>query len=89
LPYAIIKSFSTMCLWETYPETPDDGPTVELDALAVVAGRTLSLWGQEFFRPEPLANSTLVAAATRILSQVAALHNGQSDATEFINGQTR
>jgi hypothetical protein len=25
----------------------------------------------------------------RILSQVAALHNGQSDATEFINGQTR
>jgi hypothetical protein len=38
LPYAIIKSFSTMCLWETYPETPDDGPTVELDALAVVTG---------------------------------------------------
>jgi hypothetical protein len=29
----------SMCLWESYPKTREDGPNVEVDALAVVDGR--------------------------------------------------
>jgi hypothetical protein len=29
----------SMCLWESYPKTQEDGPNVEVDALAVVDGR--------------------------------------------------
>jgi hypothetical protein len=29
----------SMCLWESYPKTREDGPNVEFDALAVVDGR--------------------------------------------------
>jgi hypothetical protein len=60
----------SMCLWETYPETRDTGPTVELDAIVVVDGEIYLCEAKTSPGLNPAQVEQLVSAATRIRPDV-------------------
>jgi len=56
----------SMCLWETYPKTREDGPDVEVDALAVVDGHLYLCEAKGSSGLDNRQIEQLFAAATRI-----------------------
>jgi hypothetical protein len=60
----------SMCLWETYPQTGNDGPIVELDVLAVVDGELYLCEAKSSSGLNPSQIEQLAAAATRVRPDV-------------------
>jgi hypothetical protein len=60
----------SMCLSEVYPETRDDGPTAEVDAVAVVDGKLYLCEAKSSSDLSPAQIQKLIAAAARIRPNV-------------------
>jgi len=60
----------SMWLWEQYPQNKQDGPTVEIDALAVVDGNLYLCEAKTSAVLDRSQREQLVAAATRIRPDV-------------------
>jgi hypothetical protein len=60
----------SMCLWESYPKTQENGPNVEVDALAVVDGRLYLCEAKSSSGLDNNQIEQLLSAATRIRPDV-------------------